>query len=325
MTENGETIVPGELQGKIFRIVDRDERLRGEQHGEHGDEHDPLLPAGGLVSATRDRKLCASSVPYGYEGRVYKVERPKFGSEEAGVYGEALDALDRAGIRYMLGGALALNAYTGIWRDTKDLDVFVPREALDEVLGALRGAGFETEVTDPCWLAKAWQGDLFVDVVHANHNGFASVEESWFANAKEVEVLGRRGLVIPAEEMLLSKVFVASRDRYDLSDVLHLIFATRGDLDWGRIVSGLDEHWELLLAYLHLYRYVYPSHARYVPRRVLGSLRERYEKEAVPEGPLRFRGTLLDEVSFAVDVEAWGLPDERAALRKAQRWGGERE
>ncbi len=202
--------------------------------------------------------------------------------------------------------------------------VFVPREDVSRVLKTLQGAGFETEVTDSCWLAKAWQGDLFVDVVHANHNGVARVQGSWFANAKETKVLGRRVLVIPAEEMLLSKIFVASRDRYDLSDVLHLIFATRGDLDWDHIVSGLGEHWELLLAYLHLYRYVYPSHARYVPGRVLDSLRQRYEREAAPEGPLRFRGTLLDEVSFAVDVEAWGLPDERAALRKAQSWGEER-
>jgi len=58
--------------------------------------------------------------------------------------------------------------------------------------------------------------------------------------------------VIPAEEMLLSKIFVASRDRYDMSDVLHLIFTARGRLDWDLILAGVGEHWELLLAYLHL-------------------------------------------------------------------------
>jgi hypothetical protein len=44
----------------------------------------------------------------------------------------------------MLGGALALNTYTGIWRDTKDLDVFVPERRVARVLDALQRAGFET-------------------------------------------------------------------------------------------------------------------------------------------------------------------------------------
>jgi hypothetical protein len=82
----------------------------------------------------------------------------------------------------------------------------------------------------------------------------------------------------------------------------------------------VGEHWEFLLAYLHIYRYVYPSHAHHLPRRVLELLRERYdeETEAAPEDSLRFRGTMLDDSSFEVDVESWGLPDERAANRRAR-------
>lgn len=253
--------------------------------------------------------------------QTHMLREPDFGPEEARIYGEALDALDLAGIRYMLGGAFALNAYTGIWRDTKDLDVFVPEKDVARVLETLESAGFETEIAEPHWLAKAWRGDLFVDVIHANDSGTVVVEESWFANAKEIAALNRTVRVIPAEEMLLSKIFVASRDRWDMSDVVHLIFAGCGELDWERILAGVGEHWELLLAYLHLYRYVYPSHTHYVPRRVLDLLLKRYEEEieAAPRDPLRFRGTLLDDVSFGVDVEAWGLPDEHAAIKEARR------
>jgi hypothetical protein len=249
------------------------------------------------------------------------LQEPDFGPEEGRVYGEALDALGGGDLSYMLGGALALHTYTGIWRDTKDLDVFVPQREVAKALDALQRAGFETKVAEAHWLAKAWKGDLFVDVIHANDSGAVTVEESWFANALEIEVLGRKVRVIPAEEMLLSKIFVASRDRWDMSDVLHLIFARRGELEWGRILAGAGEHWELLLAYLHLYRYVYPSHTRYVPRWVLDLLLKRYgeEIEASPQGLLRFRGTLLDDVSFGVDVEAWGLPDEHAAVKEEAR------
>ena len=246
------------------------------------------------------------------------ISKPDFDAEASEVYGEVLDALDGADIRYMLGGALALNAYTGIWRDTKDLDVFTTEKTVPRVLAVLEEAGFETEVTDPVWLAKACRGELFADVIHASHNGTGPVDESWFENATEISILDRRALVIPAEELILSKIFVVAKDRCDVDDVLHVIFATRGELDWDRMVEKMGDHWELLLAYLHLYRYVYPSHTHYLPRRVLKTLLGRYEEETAST-ETRFRGTMLDEDTFRVDVEEWGLPDERAATPEARR------
>jgi hypothetical protein len=90
----------------------------------------------------------------GYESGVM-IREPDFGTEANEIYGEALDAMERVDIRYMLGGAVALNAYTGIWRDTKDLDLLVLKQDVEWVLETLRAAGFETEIEDPCWLAKA--------------------------------------------------------------------------------------------------------------------------------------------------------------------------
>ena len=251
------------------------------------------------------------------------IRKPDFDAEASEVYGEVLDALDRADIRYMLGGALALNAYTGIWRDTKDLDVFVPGKTVPWVLEVLEEADFETEITDPVWLAKARRGELFADVIHASHNGTGPVDESWFEKAMEIPILDRRALVIPAEELILSKIFVVAKDRCDVDDVLHVIFATRGELDWDRMLNKIGDHWELLLSYLHLYRYVYPSHPHYLPGRVLKTLLGRYEEETAPR-ETRFRGTMLDENTFRVDVEDWGLPDERAAARDARRSGEEK-
>lgn len=251
------------------------------------------------------------------------IREPDFGPEASEVYGEALDALDRMSIRYMLGGALALNVYTGIWRDTKDLDVFVPGETVPQVLDALEGADFETEVIDPVWLAKAHKGDFFADVIHASHNSTGPVDESWFENTREIPILDRHALVIPAEELILSKIFVVAKDRCDVDDVLHVVFAMRGELDWNRVLDKIGDHWELLLAYLHLYRYVYPSHTHYLPGCVLKLLRERYEKEIAPE-KTRFRGTMLDENTFSVDVEEWGLPDERVAMKEAWSSGEEK-
>jgi len=251
------------------------------------------------------------------------IRKPDFDAEASEVYGEVLDALDRAEISYMLGGALALNAYTGIWRDTKDLDVFTTEKTVPRVLEALKEAGFEPEITDPVGLAKAHRGELFADVIHASHNGTGPVDESWFENATQISILDRRELVIPAEELVLSKIFVVAKDRCDVDDVLHVIFAMRGELDWDRMIEKIGDHWELLLAYLHLYRYVYPSHTHYLPDRVLETLLGRYKEESTP-AETRFRGTMLDENTFRVDVEEWGLPDERAAMTEERRSGEEK-
>lgn len=240
-----------------------------------------------------------------------KVGPPEFSTAEREVYGAAVDTLEQSGVRHLLGGALALNLYTGIWRNTKDLDVFVSPEEVDSALRALEAAGFDPERTNPRWLSKARRGELFLDLIHANQNGINRVDDSWFEAAAEAEALGRRVRIVSPEDLIVSKLFVASRDRFDLSDVLHVIFARRGDLDWERILSRLGEHWELLLAYLHFYRYVYPSHTNYLPRPVMVALVERFRQEPSPASGPRFRGTMLDAESFRVDVEAWGLPDER--------------
>ena len=66
---------------------------------------------------------------------------PRFEPEEAAVFAQALRLLAETGIPHALGGALALHSYTGIWRDTKDLDVFLKPADLATAFRALAGAG----------------------------------------------------------------------------------------------------------------------------------------------------------------------------------------
>ena len=53
------------------------------------------------------------------------------------MYLEALAALRRGGVEFLIGGAHALAPYTGIVRDTKDLDVFLRKEDCDSALAVL--------------------------------------------------------------------------------------------------------------------------------------------------------------------------------------------
>ena len=52
------------------------------------------------------------------------------------VYSEAIRLLNESGISYVVSGAFALHAYTGLWRNTKDLDVFIRPGDVDRALGA---------------------------------------------------------------------------------------------------------------------------------------------------------------------------------------------
>jgi hypothetical protein len=243
-------------------------------------------------------------------------EPARYGTAETEAYAHAIDVLDAARVPFFLAGAFALNAYTGIWRSTKDLDFFLRPLDMEAAFAALERGGFRIEVLDPVWLSKAWRQHVFVDLIHANANGLMAVDETWAEHAGEGAVFGRRVRVAPAEEVILSKMFVASRERYDGADVLHLLFAAKGVLDWRRLVAKAGPHAGLLLSQLHLFQYAYPSFAHYVPREAIEAA-ERRAAEARLEDT--FRGRLLDPVQFAVDVDVLGLPDERARVRSAAR------
>jgi hypothetical protein len=61
-------------------------------------------------------------------------------------YGEILQALEASNIPFLVGGAYAFHRYTGIGRDTKDLDIFVRRQDYDHICAVLMQAGYDTEL-----------------------------------------------------------------------------------------------------------------------------------------------------------------------------------
>lgn len=244
-----------------------------------------------------------------------RVAEPHFEPEAAEVYDLALRALEEEGVRFALGGALALNAYTGIWRDTKDLDVFVRPQDAGRTLAAFRAAGMETETVYESWLGKGWIGQVFVDVIWRNANGLFPVTDAWFDSPGRMDVLGRDVPVVPLEELVVSKMMVCGRYRFDGADILHLFHQAGHLVDWERLERLAGEHVGLLLAYMHMYRWGYPGWRDRVP----DSAFERYEQaaEQAESSFGAFRARLLDIQSFSVDVEEWDMPDpHRQALSR---------
>jgi hypothetical protein len=231
-------------------------------------------------------------------------------------YRAAMSALNAAGAPYLVGGAYAFERYTGIERHTKDFDIFCRREDAEAILDLLHEkTGSRTEVTFPHWLGKAYNpgtGD-FVDVIYSSGSGIAVVDDEWFANSTDAEVLGIPAALCPAEEMIWSKAFIMERERYDGSDIAHLLHARAAGLDWERLLRRFDEKWRVLMSHLLLFGFAYPGKREQVPAWVMDELVRRLQAEAEtpPESTHLCRGTLLSRAQFLVDIEKWGYEDAR--------------
>ena len=244
---------------------------------------------------------------------------PDFPPEQQRLFREVLQVLNRGGVPYVVSGAFALQKHTGIWRDTKDLDLFLAAQNVPHALECLINDGFECSVVDPVWLAKAHRGDFYVDLICGMSNAVIVVEESWIERALPARIVGVRTRVLAPEELIASKLFVTRRERFDGADIAHIIYGTRGRLDWERLLQLAGSHWEILLWALILFRYVYPARSSYVPSHVWQDLLQRFERElSNPNDHAQFRGSLVDEKMFAIDVHEWGLDNLVDAFR-AQR------
>ncbi len=227
-------------------------------------------------------------------------------------YRQAMRLLEDAGVPYLVGGAYALQKYTGIARHTKDFDFFMRRHDVDRALEVLGKAGLKTGIPAPHWLAKAHSGELYVDIIFGSGNGVCHVDDEWFEHAPEDEVLGVRARLCPAEEIIWQKAFIQERNRYDGADIAHLIRARGEQLDWGRLLRRFGEHWRVLLAHLILFGFIYPSERDRVPDTVMHTLIGRLRDELRQPSRRRIcRGTLLSRHEYLTDIEQWGYKDAR--------------
>ncbi len=244
---------------------------------------------------------------------------PEFAPEQEQLFREVLALLNEAGVPYVISGAFALREHTGICRDTKDLDVFLPAEAVGHAMQALQQKGFECEVADPVWLAKAHRGDFFVDLITGMSTGTITVDQSWIDRGSRSELFGLPVKVLGPEELIASKLFVTRRERFDGADIAHVVYGTHGKLDWERLYELVGEHWQVLFWALVLFQYAYPAQTSYVPRRVWDDLMGRFREQVEnPDLKAEFRGSLIDPRMFAIDVDEWGMADLHERYRQAR-------
>jgi len=233
-------------------------------------------------------------------------------------YRHSMEILNDAQVPYLVAGAYALERYTGVARHTKDFDLFVRPSDANRALEALARAGYSTDMTSDLWIGKAFQDDLYVDIIFRSGNGVQEVTDTWFEHAVDGEVLGMEARLCPAEEIIWMKAFIMDRERYDGADIAHLLRARVEDLDWPRLLANFGAHGRVLLAHLTLFGYIYPTEASRLPRDMMDELLDRLSTEIhtpPPQPPAGSqpvcRGTLLSRTQYLIDVEQWGYKDGR--------------
>lgn len=192
-----------------------------------------------------------------------------FPYEQWVVYESVIKEARARGLQFALGGAFGLATYTGRWRNTKDLDIYVLPHSREAMIQVLTKAGFQDYYDqlayDRSWIYRGIHEGAIVDVIWAMANHRAEVYESWLLRGPELDIHGETVRVVSAEEMLWHKLYVLQRERCDWPDVLNLLYATGDTLDWEYLLGRLGKDTPLLAGVLCVFQWLAPGMARRLP------------------------------------------------------------
>jgi hypothetical protein len=192
------------------------------------------------------------------------------------VYKCVLDRVCAENVPFALGGGLALGVYTEKFRRSKDLDLYILPEHRDAIVRMMNNCGlrdyFEVKEYVRDWIYRGHSDDVIVDAIWAMANKRAVVDERWLTAGPMVQMFGQQFRVIPAEELLWSKLYVLQRDRCDWPDILNLMYAAGPTLDWNHLFERVAQDRPLLKGVLSVFSWVSPERAALVPEYVWETL-----------------------------------------------------
>lgn len=225
-------------------------------------------------------------------------------------YLDSLNILNERKISFLLGGAHALQYYTNIKRDTKDLDIFCLESDYFEIEQIFKANGYEAHLADERWIGKVIKNDYLIDVIFNSYNSLCPVVSSWFEDAQSRDFFGIKVKIPSAETIFWTKLYIKHRDRFDGADLNHLILRQGHIMNWNSILQRSAGHHQLLLAQLLEFLFVYPGHQCQIPDwvfKLLMAEAEQLKNSLKDPMPNICRGPLIDRRSYDIDVLQWGF------------------
>ena len=192
------------------------------------------------------------------------------------LYDRALKALEDANVPFAVGGAFALGVYTSFYRDTKDLDLYLVPSDRERAIKAILSVGpidlHSRYPYDQNWIFRACWDDVVIDLIWRFANYVADVDDDWLRFGKQIEIGGHLVRAIPAEELLWAKLYIVQRHRCDWTDLLNLLYAAAGDLDWSRLMIRVNGDRALMAGLLSIFSWICPGRVDDIPAWVWDSV-----------------------------------------------------
>lgn len=192
---------------------------------------------------------------------------------EWATYRDALHEFQRRGLKYLVGGGIAYSNYSKRCRDTKDLDLFVLPQDVQDQTRVLDNHGFEDyfgqKEYDRSWIYRSHKDGRILDLIWTMPNHRFDVCDDWFARASSVCVHGESLKVVSAEDLIRSKIYVMQRDRCDWGDLFNLLEQTAEQLDWGSLLRAMGPDLPLLASLVSVYAWIRPERKTVLPKEAL--------------------------------------------------------
>ncbi len=138
-------------------------------------------------------------------------------------------ALRDAGLPFALGGGLAAWARGGPPTE-KDIDLLILERDAEAAHQALAAAGMRTEVPPEGWLVKAFDDEVLIDLIY-RPSGF-DVDQAFLERCDELSVYAVPMRVMPATDLLVTKLLSLTEHHLDYGPVLEITRALREQIDW---------------------------------------------------------------------------------------------
>jgi hypothetical protein len=130
---------------------------------------------------------------------------------------------------FLLGGGIAVWARGGPETD-HDVDFLVRPEDAERALEVLAATGMRPDRPPEGWLYKAWDGDLFVDLIFETSAG--PITGDYFERAEDLEVQAVRMRVAALEDVLVMKLLALNEQALDYGSALEVGRALREQIAW---------------------------------------------------------------------------------------------
>lgn len=147
---------------------------------------------------------------------------------------KAAAALRDADVPFALGGGFAAWS-RGASASDHDVDLLVRAADVDRALEAMAACGMRTERPPEGWLAKAFDGDVMVDLIHSPAG--MEVDDDLLARAEERGVDGMPMPVLHPDDLLTSKLLALTEHSLDFEGLVETSRALREQVDWAAVTE----------------------------------------------------------------------------------------